>query len=171
MNVSTLLVLAASAVVPRVEISTLSGEETAGQLVSISDDTWQINADGKTVQVASSQILKSQFFVAGKSTKKTEPLELLLTDGSQFHLSQANADSRVLQVTSTLAGNLKLPRNYVKSLRFAKSPTNVDDAWEKLVARSPRKDMIVVRKNDVLDFVEGVIGDVSESQVNVLLDG
>ena len=171
MNSATLLVLMASAVGPRVEVSTLSGEDTAGQLVSISDNTWQINVDGKTVQVPSEGILNSKFFVAGASASKTEPLELLLTDGSLFHVTRAHADSRALDVTSTVAGQLKIPRNFVKSLRFAKSSTSVDDAWKKLIDRNPRKDMIVVRKNDVLDFVEGVIGDVSESQINVLLDG
>lgn len=171
MNLSTFLVLLAAAVPPRVDISTLSGDEFSGQLTSIDNDVWKLDVSGKAVEVASRQILKSRFFVAGKSAEELEPLELSLTDGSSFRVRDASADSRSMRVESAITGAMEVPRHFVKSLRFAASPASVDDAWKELMARDARQDMIVVRKNDVLDFVEGVIGEITETEINVLLDG
>jgi hypothetical protein len=171
MNFSTLLVLVAAAAAPRVEVSTLSGDEFSGTLTSISADIWKIDVSGKSVEVAGAQVLSSRFFVAGQTAGEKEPLELSLTDGSKLHLKTALADTKELQADSEVTGEVKIPRNFVKSIRFVKAPTSVDDAWKELVARTVRQDMIVVRKNDVLDFVEGVIGEITETQVNVLLDG
>lgn len=171
MNLSTLLVLVAAAAAPRVEISTLSGDEFSGSLTSINSEFWQLDDSGKSVEVAGTQILSTRFFVAGQTAGEKEPLELSLTDGSLLHLKTALADSMSIQATSGVTGEIKIPRNFVKSLRFVKAPTSVDDAWKELVGRTARQDMIVVRKNDVLDFVEGVIGEITETQVNVLLDG
>lgn len=171
MNLSILLVVAAAVAAPRVEISTLSGDEFSGNLTSITADTWELDVDGKPVKVAGAQVLATRFFVAGQTAVEKESLELSLTDGSLLHLKTALADPKEVHVTSDVTGEMKIPRNFVQSLRFVKAPTSVDDSWKELVARTARQDMLVVRKNDVLDFVEGVIGEISETQVNVLLDG
>jgi hypothetical protein len=171
MNFSTLLVLVAAATAPRVEVSTLSGDEVSGNLTSITAETWTLDVAGKPVDVVGSQVLSTRFFVAGQTAGEKEPLELSLTDGSLLHLKAALANSNEVEAASDITGEVKIPRNFVRSLRFVKAPTSVDDAWKELASRTTRQDMIVVRKNDVLDFVEGVIGEITETQVNVLLDG
>ncbi len=173
MNLTTILVLVAAAASPRVDISTLSGDEFSGQLKSIDKETWKLDVDGKAVDVASSQILKTRFFVAGKSGE-SEPMQVTLTDGTSVSINAVTADSKQVTVESSTTGSMEVPRTVVKSLRFAASPTSVDESWKELLDRDARKDMIVVRKrnadNDVLDFVEGVIGEISETHIKVLID-
>jgi len=173
MNLTTLLVLVAAAASPRVDISTLSGDEFSGHLKSIDRETWKLDVDGKSVDVASSQILKTRFFVPGKSGE-AEPMQVTLTDGTSLSMKAVTADSKQVKVESETTGSMEVPRTVVKSLRYAASPTSVDESWKELLIRDARKDMIVVRKrnadNDVLDFVEGVIGEINETHINVLID-
>lgn len=170
MNLTTILLLAVTAASPRVDVATLSGQDYSGELISIDSAQWKLMVDGKPVEIASSQILDSRFSGTGE-TLDSEAMQLSLTDGTSFHLSSATADSREIKVESGTTGSVSIPRNLVKSLRYAASPTTVDDAWKELVNRDARQDMIVVRKNDVLDFVEGVIGEITGTHINVLLDG
>ena len=109
MNLSILLVVVAAAAVPRVEISTLSGDEFSGNLTSITADTWKLDVDGKPVEVAGAQILATRFFVAGQTAGEKESLELSLTDGSLLHLKTALADPKEIHVTSDVTGDMKLP--------------------------------------------------------------
>lgn len=173
MNLTTLLVLVAAAASPRVDISTLSGEEFSGHLKSINGETWKLDVDGKAVDVASSQILKTRFFVAGKSGD-AESMQVTLTDGTSLSMKAVKADSKQVKVESATTGSMEVPRTVVKSLRYAASPTSVDESWNELLIRDARKDMIVVRKknadNDVLDFVEGVIGEINETHIKVLIE-
>ena len=63
-----------------------------------------------------------------------------------------------------------MPANRFVSIRLGESTPTLDDAWKTLLQRERKNDLLVVRKDDVLDFVPGVAGALGEKIV-FLVDG
>src|SRR6185437_12943032 len=57
-------------------------------------------------------------------------------------------------------GSFTVPVARLAQVRFGVSTTKLDEAWAALVARESKNDLLVVKKEDVLDFLAGVTGDV-----------
>jgi hypothetical protein len=59
-------------------------------------------------------------------------------------------------------------------VRFGISTTRLDEAWAALLARESKNDLLVIKKEDVLDFLAGVTGDVGSQagdKIGFLLEG
>jgi hypothetical protein len=65
-------------------------------------------------------------------------------------------------------GEVSLPRAALRAVRLA-SPEKVATRWEELLQRENRADMLVVRKQDALDFVEGSVGDIAAAEITFLI--
>jgi hypothetical protein len=73
-------------------------------------------------------------------------------------------------VSSDVLGSLEIPLAQVGSVRLAPLDSKVRDAWGELRMREARGDLLVVRKGDALDFVGGVVAEVADASVDVLVD-
>src|SRR5262249_8179205 len=67
-------------------------------------------------------------------------------------------------------GSFRLPISRVAHVRFGASTAKLDEAWDALLARESKNDLLVVKKEEVLDFLAGATGDVGE-KVTFLLAG
>src|SRR5690606_31622265 len=47
----------------------------------------------------------------------------------------------------------------------------VEQSWNELRARNPKGDLLVIRKGDILDFLEGTVGTIDDKTIKFLLDG
>jgi hypothetical protein len=65
---------------------------------------------------------------------------------------------------------VQFPASRLASIRLGESTPALDDAWKALLLRDRKNDLLVVRKDEVLDFVPGVAGGLGEKVV-FLVDG
>lgn len=91
-----------------------------------------------------------------------------LQNGSQLGGSSLKVAKRMVELT-TPWGALSFPVGDVRSLRLAGVDEKLEAAWSEMAVRDNRNDLLVVRKGDALDFVAGVVGDVSEKDVKLLV--
>jgi hypothetical protein len=56
-------------------------------------------------------------------------------------------------------------------VRFAPFEPKLEEAWNEFAERETKQDMVVIRKGDVLDHYQGVIGDIDAQSIKFLLDG
>lgn len=155
---------------PQVEISTIEGTRHSGTLTSVDATSWKINADGKAVEVAMSSILEARLNAKGDSVPAS-PHETVLTDGSRIGTSSIALSGDKLTIAAASTDTIEIPRLAVGNIRLTESPSSVDDQWTELLDRERREDWLVLRKQDKLDFVPGVISGINEQYVSLLLDG
>jgi hypothetical protein len=169
MQLASLLVLALAAQSPAVEVQTLKGERLSGELVELTDSAAVLKRDGTAQSVDLSGVLEVQFTAPAGSESPAGP-RVTLSDGSRLTCSEISVNGRQVMLNSPVLGAFQLPRDRVAHIRFGQSSAKLDEAWNALLQRESKSDLLVVRKDDVLDFLTGVAGTVAD-KVQFLIDG
>lgn len=160
-----------SAATPPVEISTLKGEQHVGQLDRLTADEVVLRTPTGVENLAAADLLAIRFPGATASVPKESPLEVRLVDSSLLRVASYQATATEALITHSQLGELKIPLNLVQSVRFAAADSKVDGEWKQLLSKASRKDQIAIRKNDVLDHLDGVIGALDAGTIKFRLDG
>lgn len=174
MSVWSLLVLLAALPHPAVEIETLNGDRHAGELIELTDEAAILKRDQSTVTLPLASVVEIRFPAASPPVASTGP-RVALIDGSRLTLSGFSvADDKARCETSYGFFSLTVAR--VSHVRFGISTTKLDEAWAALLSRESKNDLLVVKKDDVLDFLSGEAGDVAGKgdagdKIGFLLDG
>ena len=151
-----------------VEVATLKGDRHAGELLELTAATVVIKQGADSLKVPLADLLEVRF-PAGQPPEPADGPRLALVDGSQLPLKEfsvANDEARC----ETAFGTFRVPISRVAHVRFGTSAGKLDEAWDALLARESKNDLLVVKKEDVLDFLAGATGDVGE-KITFLLDG
>jgi len=170
MTASLVVLLLAIADAPQVEISTIDGTRYVGSLTSADETSWKIVAGGKPIEVAMSSILEARLQTKGEPVPKP-PHRIVLTDDSRIGVSSVTLEGDEVTIAAAAIEALTIPREAIGNIRLAESPSSVDDQWTKLLERERREDWLVLRKQDKLDFVPGVVSRINDTHVFLLLDG
>lgn len=171
MNLLTLTMVLAFADAPQLNVTTIEGPVYSGQLNSANAETWSLTAENGDQALPASRILEVRIESPPDPPEVEIPVSVVLSDSSILSSTTAAVQGDSLRITSPLLGEVTLPRSVVSELRLVASPSEVDADWDKLTEREREKDMLVIKKENRLDFVEGVIGDVNDAQVSFLLNG
>ncbi|MBI1309913.1 hypothetical protein GC176_01295 [bacterium] len=154
-----------------VEVTTISGPAQKGTLISGDATVWTVNVDGNEIRIPAREILDVRLQHDAPPAVTTPAVRVRLIDGSRLGASQVGIADR--KTTLTLSGDREIafPDTSVLSVRLAASPSTVDTKWEELHTRERRQDMLVVQKGETLDFVEGTVGNITNTTIVLLLDG
>jgi hypothetical protein len=153
-----------------VEVQTLAGESIVGQLVELKQDSVTIASDEKRREIPRAELSKVIF--KSKSEPASAPKAWVeLIDGSMLpatsFLVQGDSAEAVLVGDQTV----KLPVRLVRSVRLKQQNTEQAKEWNKIRAARTRSDLIAIRKNERIDYISGVLRDVSAEAVQFELDG
>lgn len=168
MNVLSAVLLAVLAA-PQVEVVSFQGEPRVGEWRGVADGRIAIAQAGKDESVPLSEVLEVRF--RGEPGKLDKPSAIVsLWDGSKLGATQAQIVEKRLKLTSGVLGELSLPQGEVASVRFS-DRFDEDEQWSKLVDRENKTDLLVIRKEQTLDYLDGVVVEVTDKSVKFLLDG
>ncbi|MGC3969093.1 MAG: hypothetical protein QM775_17540 [Pirellulales bacterium] len=59
----------------------------------------------------------------------------------------------------------------MRSVRFKEQPEAIAKQWETVLKQTPKADLIVIREETAIDYLEGLFGDVTPEVVQFQLDG
>src|SRR5262245_22749786 len=153
---------------PAAEIDTLKGERHAGELVSLDATAAVVKAGESSVTVPFADVLEVRFPAAPPPEPSSGP-RVALIDGTRLTLSAFSVAGDQARCETSF-GAFSLPVNRLAQVRFGISTGKLDEAWNALLKRESKNDLLVVKKDDVLDFLAGATGDVGE-KINMLVDG
>lgn len=160
--VSLTMLLAAS---PEVDLTSLNGESASGNLKSLSKSAINLKQGETTKNVSLSGILNVRFPKNRFQRSLQSPFMVRLTDGSYFPIQSLQSNERQIKISGDQIGTLILPAKNVSSIRFESLNSNIRAAWEKLLRSKNNKDLLVIQKENVLDFIDGVIGSVTDEKI------
>ncbi len=162
-------VLLAVLVAPQVEVVSFQGEPRVGEWRGLVGGRIAIVQAGKEESLPLSEVLEVRF--RGDAVKLDKPSAIVsLWDGSKLGATQMQIGEKRLKLTSAVLGELSLPQGEVASVRFS-DRFDEDDQWLKLVDRDNKTDLLVIRKEQTLDYLDGVVVEVTDKSVKFLLDG
>ncbi|MGE5192119.1 MAG: NPCBM/NEW2 domain-containing protein [Deltaproteobacteria bacterium] len=153
---------------PAAEIETLKGDRHAGELVSLDASAVVLKSGGNSVTVPLAEVLELRFPAVPPPEPATGP-RIALHDGSKLTLAAFSVASDQARCEASF-GSFTIPVARLAHVRFGISTTKLDEAWNALLKRESKDDLLVVRKEDVLDFLAGAAGDVGD-KIGFLLDG
>jgi hypothetical protein len=169
MAVWYLVLLAALSDLPTAEIETLKGDRHSGALVQLNESALRLQKGETTVDLPLADVVGVRF------TSQTIPdpfigPRVVLVDGTRLTCSEFKVEKGQARLTTGQCGALVVPIARVAQVRFGISTGKLDEAWNALAARESKTDLLIVKKDDVLDHLDGVVGDVGE-KIGFLLDG
>lgn len=147
----------------------LDGQATpADGLLKIAADAIEVSTPNgpQSIPVAGVQSLK--WNDAAEASPSDLPVEVQFTDGSVLHASSLRLKQRMAEIEGPL-GAVIVPSTALRTVRLAPGADALAGSWADLAARDSRNDLLVVRKGDALDFVGGVIGEVTNEAVKLLV--
>lgn len=167
-----LLLGVALSAAPDVDVTLLDGRTLTGALESLSASELNLRKGDEATAVAAADVLELRFprAAAEDALEQSQRIEVRLVDGSVLLCTAYTSGGRSATATNDVLGALEIPLSQVRSVRFAPLDSRVRDAWGELRGREARGDLLVVRKGDALDFVGGVVAEVGDASVEVLVD-
>ncbi|MEX0725561.1 MAG: NPCBM/NEW2 domain-containing protein [Planctomycetaceae bacterium] len=154
-----------------VAVTPLDGAPLTGEFVSGTRESLQLQVGGETRTIPTKEILEVK--VTGPAEAAAEKLhtEIGLTDGGHLSFSTLQSSQQAVTFENPAFGELKLPLTAVANLRFAPLESKHAETWNALLERERRQDLLVLEKEDVLDYLEGVISSIDDQSIVFLLDG
>lgn len=167
----SLILLCLTAAMP-VEVTTLKGEQHVGSLERLNGDDVILKTPTGTLAIPAAELLALRVPSTATPPAASEAAaDVKLVDGTRLRAASFVSNGIEATVEHSQLGSLKLPMTAVQSVRFAAPDAKVDAAWNQLLDKTPKKDQIAVRKADVLDHLDGVIGSLDAATVKFQLDG
>lgn len=162
------LILAAQ---PAASVVALNDDVQTGRLAGVSTEEVRLQTDaGEELTLPSGDLRAVQFPDVEPPSPFADPpaITVVLADGSQLAATAFTTQGDKVRLDCEDLGELQLPLRAVRGVRFG-SADKVADRWQELLQRENRSDLFVRRKQDVLDFVEGSVGDVGPQELSFLL--
>jgi hypothetical protein len=165
---------------PVVSATRIDGESLAGELQSWDDQGVEIvSAEGKQ-RIAPDQLLSLRWpsAPAEKAADSPHSAHVELTDGSLIPIAgyQSDGTKASLELSTAMPGDgttLELATKQVAAVQLQTIDTTVVDQWREIRNLTPAADVLVLLKQggQSLDYVEGVLGNVSSERISFKLDG
>ena len=154
-----------------VEVSMSDGTVTAGSLDSLSTEAITVTREGEIREVEASKLRRIIF---PASTRAAEPpLAATLSDGSILRIDGFQATNGVATLkTRSMSAPLSVPSRSLSAVRLLPLNGEVQTSWSELLGQPTAADVVIVlRKDNRLQPIEGVLGDIDDAVVDFQFDG
>ncbi|REJ74288.1 MAG: hypothetical protein DWQ34_25500 [Planctomycetota bacterium] len=170
-SISSLMLLLALGASPEAEVTLIDGAQQTGPLQALTDKVVAVGNEAGAVELDAQNVVEVRFPGAAGEDRFTQwqSVEVRLVDGSLIYCGGYRATNEAATLSSPLLGDLEVPRDRLKSVRLAELETTIEEKWEELRRRESTTDLLVVRKEDALDFLGGAVGEVTGEAVNLLV--
>lgn len=154
---------------PEVQVRTLDGNSAKGSLENISSQQIVLNQQGTSRTFLTNNLQTIQVGTAPVVSR--DALLVELSDGTQFQAKQYTAADGTSTIETTGGMSVTLPSSKVAALRLGRETETLLKEWEELKEKKTASDLLVIQKEEALDYLEGVIGAIDEERINFAIPG
>ena len=165
------LILAALASAAEVEILTGDGRTISGSLESLDAQGLTVLVQGAKQTITTEQLAQWKPKTSAAPVSDQRAAWITLRDGSELVASAYRVENGRVTAVLVSGATLKLATRSIRQVRFSEQAGPFTQQWNQIVAGDYDGDVIVVRKEDTLDFVAGACGDITDDTVQFQLDG
>lgn len=168
-----LLTQLVAAAPPEAELHVLSGETLYGRLTELSRERIVFTTKDGPKTVRPDDVLQLTFHAAGNGAARAagNKVWVTLADGSTLVGSEfTSADGQASLVTADGA-TIGMATSALAVVRLRALTEAAAEQWATILEEEHASDLLVVRKDDSIDFLEGIVRDVDTEKVQFELDG
>jgi hypothetical protein len=169
-----LLTLALATTAAPFSATPLDGETVVGEVVELDAKALVLKTDKGPVTFGLDQLSVLAQQADGKIAPPSAGYWVELADGSGLPAVEYTAKDGVAKIAGAAGRTQEIPARKIRSVRFgAAEPLEPKLAkqWAEITASKAAGDLLVVRKNDAFDYLEGVIKDLDGESCQFQLEG
>jgi hypothetical protein len=171
MSQFTFLVLSAVLLGSEVQLTTRDGQAVTGQLDELSTDGASIRVASDIQRIARDRISRIDFVQPSLRTARKK-VAIELTDGSRLAADSLTVRGETASLVGGPSTSPELPTRSIRFVRLSGTDDSLNPMWTEILSHHANGDVLVLRRpGNVLDYLEGVIGDVSGETVKFQFDG
>ncbi len=155
------------------EAQSLDGQTVAGQIASLDARQVVLRSDAGETTLALGSLAALARRDANTDARRKAKLWVELVDGSGLAAVDYAVQGDTARLTLCSGVAAEMPSRNVQWVRFsapAADDEKLDKQWTDIIATKATADLLVVRKNGALDYLEGVQGDVDADTCSFELD-
>jgi hypothetical protein len=158
---------------PSFEVQTLDGQTLVAPLAELSADRVAVDAPGgrKVFETERLISLAPQGSPKSNGKKAADGIVIRLIDGSTIQAKQYLAKGAGAKITLLDGSLLETPTKNVQAVRLQPETDSVRAEWARWMEKETESDLLVVRKDQAIDYHKGVLHDATEDTVHFDLDG
>lgn len=166
-----LIAFALLAAAPEFQAVAADGSKFKGEIVEFSAEKAVFRTADGLRTVPAGGLVRLTPDAASTQMVATAIVWVRMIDGTRFDaVSYTVADGNA---KISFGGGLELvvPTASVHSVRFKEQAQAIADQWNAILKKTAPADLIVIREDSAIDYLEGVFGDVTAETVKFTLDG
>lgn len=156
---------------PQLTLTQLDGTVLQGNLQSLSTTEAQVETTEGVKSVAVSQIMQLEFEPVPEPASSVSVVSVHSIDSSLIQADSLTTDGTNAQLQISPFGQIEVPLRKLRDIRFASLDDKIAASWEDLRTRNTRDDLLIIRKEDVLDFVGGAVAKVTPESLTMIVKG
>jgi len=168
---SLLIAAMLAAAPPEVEVQTLDGRTLSGPIVELDSEKATVETAEGRVSLAIQKLMGLAPKQKPAAAEDAPGAQIELVDGSSLAARKYTVSKGRARIALSDQQTVELPTESVQTARLQPHADEVAAEWSRIVGMETRSDLLVVRKDDNLDYHKGVVRDVTESVVQFELDG
>ena len=163
----SLLLTTFSLAVP-VEVQNLDGSTVQGQLNGLSQQSVLLETKDGPSEVA--LVATQRITFQNKPSELEGRVWLELVDGSELVASRFEVTGNQAMIHLTDGNRLRLDARQLRAARFKTQNQEQRRQWQAILHGKAKSDLMVIRKEARIDYLEGVLGDVNSETIKFQLD-
>jgi hypothetical protein len=159
---------------PEFEATALDGRAAAGRLVTLDAQQVVIETEQGPATITIESLAAIARREAPARLEQTAALWVELADESDIAATEYVVTEGVASIALTGGQKLSLPTRAIRWVRFTPPAPSGDilaKQWADIAQTSATGDLLVIRKDGALDYLEGIVRDLSATTCNFEIDG
>ncbi len=167
----SLITIALLGAQPEFDVALADGKRIRGELESLTAETLVLKTAGERRTLSTAQLVGLVPAHASQSYVDTAAVWIQLLDGTNLAAVSYTVAGGKATVSFGSELSLQAPTAVIRAVRFKEQPEAVAAQWRAILNQTPKADLIVIREENAVDYLEGVFGDVTPETVTFELDG
>jgi hypothetical protein len=165
------LAILLTATTPPFEVQTLDGQSLVGSLVELTPDRLTIEGSDGRITMETEKVLSISAKQKPSGARYATRVVVELADGSTICGKQYVASGRQATITLTDGDVIEAPTNIVRTVQLQQDSGALATEWNRLIGMKADSDLLMIRKDETIDYHKGVLHDVTEDTVTFDVDG
>ncbi len=153
------------------QAETFDGRKVVGVVESFDMETLTLRTADGPIALPAAEVMALSLGQPGARPPGEPAVWVTLVDGSRLIAAQWTLRGEVAHVVLLDGSEIEVPRRAFESVRFEPAADRIAEQWTRLAEAKYDGDVVVVRKDDHLDFLRGVVRGVTEQSVEFEMDG
>lgn len=158
------------ATLPEIEVLALDGTKQSGTLDEVNEQEVTIRDANAFHTLAIKDVQAIKFSGAGAEPAALPAVWITLVDGTVLQAQSyrvADGSSEVVLLEGT---QISIPTNRLRHVRFKQQNPDQAEQWQRAMNVNAAGDLLVIRKGEAIDYLEGLLRNVSAESVEFQLD-